>query len=148
MAMPKKLKNKYSLTSKELTSSTEYFKNLGVLQENDLQKPVYTWLENGHESVGIVTGQTNNGKSFFVTTNLGPHWLANYGNMHILVAPHKSTLTPSEINVPYLKASYERGIFCETVFASEDKSFSWLSIRKSLKQGVKVLLVISDKKLS
>lgn len=148
MTLPTNLKSKYSITSKELISSTDYFKKLSTLQENDLQKPVYSWLDKGHKSVAIVTGQTNNGKSFFVTTDLGPHWLSNYGNLHILVAPHKSTLTPSEINVPYLRASYEKGIFCETMFASDDKSFSWVSVRKSLKQGVKVLLVISDKKLS
>lgn len=149
MKVPKKIKDKYSLYPKELISSKNYFEHLGILQENDLMHPVNRWLENNPlENVGIVTGQTNNGKSYFVTTYLGPKWLSEYGDLHLLVAPHKSTLTSSEINVPYLKSCHEMGIFVNINYASDDKEFSWAQVKATLNQGVKVTVVISDKKLS
>ena len=145
--VPKKIKNKFTFLPKELLDEKHYFDSLSKLQLRDMKSPIDFWLESGHEKVGIQTGQTNNGKSHYIITELGPTWLAEYGNLHIMVSPHKSTLNEGEINIPYLRAIHDKGTFCNTVF-SDDANFSWKKIQRDLKQGAKVLLVITDSRLS
>jgi hypothetical protein len=147
MIVPKNIKEKFTFVPTQLISGDEYFSSLTKLQLRDLKNPIDRWLMSGHRTIGIQTGQTNNGKSHYITTELGPTWLTQYGNLHIMVAPHKSTLTPSEINIPYLESVYKKKGFCNTVFASEDSNFSWKSLKRDLKQA-KHLLVITDSRLS
>jgi len=146
MIVPKNIKEKFTFVPTQLINENEYFSSLTKLQIRDLKAPIDRWLQNGHKTIGIQTGQTNNGKSHYITTELGPTWLTQYGNLHIMVAPHKSTLTVSEINIPYLSAVHDKGGFCNTVFSS-DSNFSWKGIQRDLKQA-NVLLVITDSRLS
>jgi len=134
---------KLELKNKNILESNFFNKKRKEIQEKYIIIPFLNTL--GLREIKIITAPMGLGKSYSIWNVLSPRYLKDKGKLHIHVAPHIETLAQEEIE-SYISKSFSGQDY--PLVCYNDKKLNYTRIKKSLDNGRRVIITITDQSLN